>query len=170
MVPGDGAKPLFGILRVEPRLDRVTERDGRVTNQSTARGDVELQLHQVDARGHLGDRVLDLEPRVDLQEREALLVGLVEELDGARVAVSRGAGKIGGRLPERLVLLRGQQRGCRLLDHLLIATLHAAFAHTQRPDRPVVVGDDLHLDVAGTGDDPFHEHGAVSERQQRLGL
>ena len=34
-------------------------------------GDVELQLHQVEPGRLLGDRVLDLQPRVDLHEREA---------------------------------------------------------------------------------------------------
>jgi hypothetical protein len=31
-------------------------------------GDVDLCLDEVDARGHLRDRVLDLQPRVDLEE------------------------------------------------------------------------------------------------------
>ena len=45
---------------------------------------VELQLDQVDAVHQLGDRVLDLEPGVHLQEEEAArVVGVDEELDGA---------------------------------------------------------------------------------------
>ena len=40
-------------------------------------------LDQVDAGGQLGDRVLDLEPGVDLQEGEPLLARVVQELDGA---------------------------------------------------------------------------------------
>ena len=57
----------------------------------------------------------------------------------------------------------------RLLDHLLVAALHAAVADADRPHRAVVVGDQLHLDVAGVGDDALHEHGRVAERLGALG-
>jgi uncharacterized phage protein gp47/JayE len=48
-----------------------------------AAGDENLQLDQVDAGGDLGDRVLDLQPGVDLEEREELLVRLIEVLDSS---------------------------------------------------------------------------------------
>ena len=56
-----------------------------------------------------------------------------------------------------------------LLDHLLVAPLHAAVADTDRPHRAVGVGDELHLDVAGIGHDALHEHGRVAEGLQSLG-
>ena len=61
----------------------------RVALEPAAGRDVELELDEVGAGDHLGDRVLDLEARVDLHEREAPLAGLVEELDGAGAAVAR---------------------------------------------------------------------------------
>ena len=57
----------------------------------------------------------------------------------------------------------------RLLDHLLVAALHAAVAHADRPHRAVTIGDQLHLDVPGPGDDPLHEHGRVAEGLEALG-
>jgi hypothetical protein len=44
---------------------------------------VELQLDEVEPRRRLGDRVLDLQAGVDLEEGEQLLVGLVQELHRA---------------------------------------------------------------------------------------
>ena len=61
---------LGGVLGVEPDLDRMTLRGGRFGGQPTAVGDVQLQRDQVEAGGLLGDRVLDLQPGVHLEEEE----------------------------------------------------------------------------------------------------
>ena len=61
-------------------------------------GDRELQLDQVDAVDRLGDRVLDLEAGVHLQEPEPLGGRVVEELDGAGAAV---VDRLGGRCGPR---------------------------------------------------------------------
>ena len=60
--------------------------------QRLAGRDAQLRVHQVDAGDRLRDRVLDLQPRVHLEEVEARLVALAfeEELDGAGVAVAGG--------------------------------------------------------------------------------
>jgi len=66
----------------------VAECGWRLSLQVPAPSHVELQLHEVEPRRHFCDGVLDLEARVDLEEREGLLVGLVEELDRADVAIA----------------------------------------------------------------------------------
>ena len=73
--PGAGAKPRAGILGVQAHLDRVAARRRRLALQPPACGDVELQADEVDAGDHLGHRVLDLQPRVDLHERELAASG-----------------------------------------------------------------------------------------------
>ena len=67
------------------------------------------------------------------------------------------------------VLFGRERQAVRLLDHLLVAPLQAAVAHADRPHRAVVVADDLHLDVAGVGDHPLHEHRRIAERLGALG-
>ena len=99
-----------------------------------------------------------------------LLLRLVQVLDGARAAVSGGADQVGRHGPQMVGLLLGQHRGAGLLDHLLVAALDRAVAHARRPDVAVVVGDDLHLDVAGIGDEAFEEHDRVAERALGLAL
>ena len=54
--------------------------------QRQARGHPDLLGDEVDARHHLGDGVLDLQPGVHLEEEE--LAVLEEELDGAGVVVA----------------------------------------------------------------------------------
>ena len=100
---------------------------------AAARGHVQLGLDQVQVGGHLGDRVLDLQAGVDLEERELLVPGVVEELHRGRAAVVHGQREpLGGRLELRR-LGRAQHRRRRLLDDLLVAALHRAVADAERP-------------------------------------
>ena len=156
------------VLGVEPGLDRVALRRRRLTLQAPAGRHVQLQLDEIEAGRQLGHRVLDLQAGVDLQEREALLGRLVQELDRAGVLVAGDGGQAHRRGAQVAVLLRREQRALRLLDHLLVAPLHAAVAHADGPGRAVPVGDHLDLDVAGTRDDALHEHGGVAERLEAL--
>ncbi len=105
---GRGRKIIVGVLRVQPGLHGVAELSRALALESSAAGDENLQLHQIDAGGGLGDRVLDLQPGVDLQEREDLLIRLVEELDGAGAAVSRRADKFGRHGAQVVGLLLGE--------------------------------------------------------------
>ncbi len=81
---------------------------------------------EVDARDLLGDAVLDLDARVDLEEvigAGGVPVGINDELDGARRAVARAAPQASGRL-EQSGARRRRKVGCgRLLDDLLVAPL-----------------------------------------------
>ncbi len=135
-----------------------------------AAGDENLQFDQVDAGGDLGDRVLDLQPGVDLEEREELLVRLIEVLDSAGAAVSGGADEFGRHGSKVIGLILGEYRGPGFLDHLLVPALDGAVPHARRPDVAVVVGDDLNLNMAGIGDKAFEEHDRVTERALRLAL
>ena len=85
---GRRGEPHARVLGVEAYLDGVAARRRRVALQAPAGGDMELELHEVGAGDRLGDGMLDLQPRVDLHEREALARGLVEELDRARAAIA----------------------------------------------------------------------------------
>ena len=100
-----GRKPVVGVLRVEPGLDGVAELRGAFAVEGTAAGDEDLQLDQVDAGGDFGDRVLDLQPGVDLEEREGFLIRLVEVFHGAGAAVSGGADKFGRHASQVIGLL-----------------------------------------------------------------
>ncbi len=156
------------VLGVEPGLHRVPGLDRRHALEPATRRDVQLGPHQVHAGRHLGDGVLDLQPGVDLEEREELLTRVVQELDRRGAAVVHGEREPLGSGLELAGLLGRQHRRRRLLDDLLVAPLQRAVTHAQRPGGPLPVGDDLHLDVAGTGYQPLEEHHAAPERTGRL--
>ena len=90
---GRGGERSLRVLGVEAGLDRVALGRRRLALQPASGRDVQLQLDEIEPGRQLGDRVLDLQARVDLEEREALLGGLVQELDGAGVLVAGDAGQ-----------------------------------------------------------------------------
>ncbi len=162
--------PALGrILGVEPGLNRIALRRWGIRVEAAAVGDLQLQLDEVQSGGGLGDRVLDLQPGVHLEEEEVTTI-VGHELDGARAGVTyRGRGQP-GRIEEFGAHARGafdQRRRC-LFDDLLVAPLDRAFAFANRPHGAVLVGEHLHLDVVAGGQVALAEHRRVTER--RLGL
>ena len=75
---------------------------------------------------------------------------------------------------ERLLILpiqtaaQGTQLPTRNPTHLLVATLDGAVALKHVHDVSLVVGQDLHLDVARALNEPLNEDSAVAERSQSL--
>ncbi len=113
--------------------------------------------------------MLDLEPCVDLHERERLARRVVEELDGAGVVVPCRAAERGCTLLEPAIDLGIEHRRGRLLEDLLIPPLERAVADAEGPDRAVAVTDDLHLHMSRLGDHRLEEDGVVAEELERLG-
>jgi len=152
-----------GILGVEPGLDRVADLDRSVTVEGVAGRHPQLGLDQVGGGGQLGDRVLHLQPGIDLEEGEDLVDRLVQELHRAGAAVAdRQRQPLRRRLDLGLLLGCQHDRG-RLLDHLLVAALDGAVTYADGPRRALSVGDHLNLDVPGTGDQGLQEHHAAAE-------
>ena len=119
-------------------------------------------MHQIDARHHFGHWVLDLEPRVHLEEVErAVLVD--EELDRAGVRVSsracdrlRGGGDAAA---ER----RRDGKGRGFLHDLLMATLNRTLPLDERHDRAVVIAEQLNLDVPRADQAAFEVDGRIAK-------
>ena len=135
--------------------------------QLTALGDEELLADQVVAGGFLGDRVLDLEAGVDLQEGDQA-VGGDEVLDGAGAVVARLAADVLGGGVDALALGVGEERRGGLLHELLEAALQRAVAGAHDDDVAVLVGQHLRLDVAGLVQVALDEALAAAEGGQRL--
>ena len=111
--------------------------------------------------------MLDLEPRVHLEEVEAH-VGAEDELDRAGRIVADGLGQRDGLGPHRGAERRVHRRRRRLLDDLLVPPLHRAFALAEVDDVAVLVAEHLDLDVPRALDEALDEHPVVAEGGLRL--
>mmetsp|Transcript_16628 Transcript_16628/g.27222 ORF Transcript_16628/g.27222 Transcript_16628/m.27222 type:complete len:314 (+) Transcript_16628:135-1076(+) len=162
-------RELDRVFRVDAALDGMAlEFDLALRErQLLAGGDLDLLLHDVDARHQFRHRVLHLQPGVHLQEVEVLL-RVAEHLHRARAVVVHPA-----RQPHGL-LLHGQPRGRvdhaggRLLDDLLVAPLDGALALGEGGHRAVLVRQDVDLDVVRVLDELLDEHAVVAEAAARL--
>jgi hypothetical protein len=84
---GGGQEVAAGVLAVDPELEGVPAQLGVVVAELLAVGDAELLADQVDAGDLLGDRVLDLQAGVDLEEGDRAVLA-DEELAGAGTDVA----------------------------------------------------------------------------------
>ena len=135
--------------------------------QRCPRRDAELGGDDVDSRHPLRDGMLDLHPRVHLEEVEAA-VAVEEELDRAGVHVADGPRR-GERRPDELgTQARGHGRRRRLLDDLLVPALDRAFALAQMEERAVPIAEHLNLDVPGADEELLEVDPAVAECALRL--
>ena len=164
----------LGILGIEPRLDRVAAQRHVVLRQRQrlAGGDAKLPFDQIVPGDALGDRMLDLQPRVHFHEPEAVGLEPVravgDELDGAGADITdrlRGGDRGRAHAGADLVGHAGRRR---LLDHLLMPPLQRAIALVEMDGVAVLVGEHLDLDMARRRDIFLDQHAIVAERRRRL--
>ena len=167
-------------LHVDAQLHRIAARRGHVglgqsqRGQRGAGGDRELRLHQIDAEHLFGHGVLDLKPRIGLDEGERRGVAgrftVDQEFKGAEAVVMRGRRELLCRLDDALAQAVAQRRARRHLDEFLVTALDRAFALPEMADGAVAVADDLHLDVPRLADQPLDIDAVTAEGRLGLGL
>ncbi len=139
-----------------------------------ARGDANLQLHQVQSGHQFGHRMLDLQARIHFQEIEVLLlirqVRVHQKLDGAGVVVMRRLCHAHRDLAHAPAHFRIHQRRGRLFHHFLMTALDGTLAFAQIDRVAVLVRQHLHLDVPGIENGFLQVNFAVSESALRLAL
>ena len=162
---GRRQEPGLRVLGVEADLDRVPARpDVRLPEpERLAGGDPDLVGDEVAAGDELRDRVLDLEPRVHLEEEDLAAV-VEEELAGAGALVADRRREREGGLGQAAADRGPDGRRRRLLEHLLVAPLDRAVALAEMDAAPVAVEEDLDLDVARALDEPLEDQPLVAER------
>ena len=170
---GVGPEPGAGVLGRDAALQREAALADAVLRQPQlvqpgALGDEQLGAHEVDVRRLLGDRVLDLDPRVHLDEDVLALLVVDEELHGAGVHVAHVRGELHGVRADAVAERRIEVRRRRDLDDLLVAPLDRAVALEEVHEAAAPVGQDLHLDVPRAHHGLLEVDGRVAERA--LGL
>ena len=125
--------------------------------------DMNLRLHDVDARHGFRDGVFHLDTRVHLDEVHLAGVGVLQELHRTGVAVLRGAANLQGLGAQRLALGLRHEHCRRTFHHLLVATLHGAVALPQVHEVAVAVAQQLHFHMARATNELFEVHLVVAE-------
>ena len=133
--------------------------------QLVALRDQDLRADDVDAGDHLGDRVLDLHARIDLDEEPLARIHVDEKLDRAGVVVAGCARKLDGGIRELAADLSVEIHGGRDFYNLLMTPLNRAVALVQMQDVSVLVAEDLNFDMLGAADIALEKHGLVAERR-----
>src|SRR5262245_12275055 len=134
--------------------------------QRRSRGDAYLLDDEIDAGDHLGDRVLDLEAGVHLDEVE--LAALVEELDGTHPAIAQFAYGACHGLADARPLAVVERRRQRLFPQLLMPPLQRAVALAEMDGIAPAVAKHLDLDVAGMHEILLEIDRVVAEGSLRL--
>src|SRR5579871_1357919 len=128
-----------------------------------ALGDEDLAADKIDAGDHFGDRVFDLDARIDLNEVPLAGIGIDQKFDGAGVVIAGGAPETDGGVSQSAADLRGQALGRRDFDNLLVAALHGAVALVKVDDVALAVAENLDFYVAGATNVALEKHRIVSE-------
>ena len=124
----------------------------------------QLPFDEVDAGDQLGDRMLDLQAGVHLEEVRAVASLIHDELDRAGRIVADGAAELERGVVELLRDLVGQVRRRRLLEHLLVVALDRAVALEQMHEVAGPVAGELHLEMARVEDEFLEQDRIVAER------
>ena len=127
----------------------------------------DLHLHDVDAGHPFGHRMLDLHPRVHLDEEE--LAVLVQELEGAGAAVADLLAGGDAALADPLDHPARDARRRRFLDDLLVAPLHRAVALAEPDARSCACrrGPGSRCGAGSGGTSPCRRPGCRTPRRPR---
>ncbi len=159
---GRGQEAVVGVLGVEADLDGVAAWRVGAVAEWLPRGDVELVGDEVAAGHELGDRVLDLETRVHLEEREPS-AAVEQELAGPRADIADRSGECQRRLAEPSAESLVHRRRRRLLEDLLVPALDRAVPLAERDAVAVLVEQDLDLDVTCPDHEALEDQPVVAE-------
>ena len=137
-----------GIFGIDPALESVTMAAdiGLGKGESFAARNPNAFGHDIDPGGHLGDWMLDLHPRIHLDEEELLL--LDQELEGADTLIADPPAGLDAALSDPGDEVDRQARSRRFLQDLLMAALERAIPAAEPECRAIGVRQHLDLDVA----------------------
>src|SRR3989442_4168687 len=160
--PGRGHERL-GILGVDSAFDGVAAaHDVALPKSELLPGcNAQLLLHEVDASDQLSDRMLDLDGRFHLDEEELAI--LIQELECPGAAIVDLAAGLRGAFADPGERAQRNIRRRRLLDYLLMPTLHRAIALEQIDGILVLVSQHLDLDVARVVEVLLEVYGGIPE-------
>ena len=131
--------------------------------QREARRLAQLPFHQIDAADRLGDRMLDLQARVHLEEVGRVLFRAHDKLDRSSAGIADIGGQRDSAAQQRRAHIRGKVRRGRFFDDLLVVALDRAVALEEMERGALTIAEDLDFDMTRFLDQLFQEDRAVAE-------
>ena len=165
------------VFGAQPNLDRMTGPTHFVLRhrQRLAARDPKLPRDEVESGDRFRHRVLDLQPRVHLHQKEfgfPITLSLSkgeQKLDCPCADVAGCLRKTRRTVAHALSQVRVDSGARRLFDDLLVPALHRAVALAEMDAVTLRVGEHLDLDMAGREQRAFEQQLAVAERCARFG-
>src|SRR3954463_7182865 len=114
--------------------------------QALSGGNPDLLLDDIHPGNEFGHRVLDLDARIHLEEKEVALV-VEEELERTGVGVLHRARRIDDGAPEFAAHFFGHRNRWSFFQQLLMAALNRALALTKVNDGAMVIAEYLKFDM-----------------------
>src|ERR1700722_3854116 len=139
------------VLRVNAAFNRRAKESHIILHDRERRAgrNLDLLIDDVNSGDHFGDRMLDLDPCIHLDEEE--LPVLVQELDRSSADVTQLSHRPGYNSADILALFRVQSRGGALLPYFLVAALKGTVALAKVNGVSLRVAEHLNFDVAWFG-------------------
>src|SRR5262249_22207944 len=119
-------------------------------------------FNEIDTCNELGYGVLDLQPRIHLEEVEALVLS-GDELDRTGAVVPNGFGECDRLLAHIFARGRVNQRRWSLLNYFLIAPLDRAFPLAEMDNIAVLVAQHLNFDVPRIGNEFLNKDALIAK-------
>jgi hypothetical protein len=135
--------------------------------QCGASSDLDLSRDQINPGDLLGNRMLDLDTGVDLDEVVSVLL-VDQELGGSGISVVDRPSKLDGIGQEGIANVGREVLGRGQLDDFLMSSLNGTITLVEVDDVSVVVSQELDLDMLRLVQESLHEDGSVAKG--RLGL
>ena len=148
--PGAGPEIISGILRIDTAFDRDPLHLDIILGHPqpfTARK-TNLLLDQVDSSHHLGNRMLNLDAGIHLDEVE-VEVPVDDKLHRAGIGIAGCFHQLLRRNSHLVPNFRRQPRRGRLLDQLLMPALETAITLAKMDHLAMVISEDLDLHMPG---------------------
>ncbi len=165
---GGGAKR-NRVLGIDAALDGMAvEFDVALRDfEAASSGHADLFEHEIDVGDHLGDRMLDLDARVHLDEVE--LSVLIEELDRSNSEIFELAHRVCRRLSHRAACRLVEGGAGAFLPDFLITALQRTVALAEMDGATIAIAEHLNLDMTGTRKIFFEVESIIAERGLGLG-
>jgi hypothetical protein len=141
----------------------------KISFQMASTRNVNLEFDEVEPGRAFRHRMFDLQPGIHFHEQEPAALLFVQEFRSAGVLVTCSQAQSHCCLAKSLILVSGEYRRRGFFEDFLVPALDSAVTDARGPGSPVVINNDLDLDVARSRYKALYKNGWIAEGFKRFG-